>query len=83
MGYAEGEDMNTEDDEFNRIERESEMRLRAVSAALMDHAEHLKALRAATRAIIPDALTASDGETPEYMAGWNDCREAILRGKKV
>lgn len=27
---------------------------------------------------VPDALTASDGESAEYMAGWNDCRQAML-----
>jgi hypothetical protein len=34
MGYAEGEDMNTEDDEFNRIEREAAMRKAAVHATV-------------------------------------------------
>jgi hypothetical protein len=81
MGHAQGENMNTEDDEFNRIERESEMRLRAVSAALMDHAEHLKALRAAARLIIPDAIGPNEGEHPGYVEGWNDCRREMLKGK--
>jgi hypothetical protein len=34
MGNAEGEDMNTEDDEFNRIEREAAMRKAAVHATV-------------------------------------------------
>lgn len=34
--------MTPEDDEFNRIERESDMRLRAVSAALKGHREHME-----------------------------------------
>ena len=33
--------MNTEDDEFNRIEREATLRLKAVSAALKDHQDYL------------------------------------------
>ena len=73
--------MTPEDEEFNRIEREATARLQAVSAALEDHRKHLLSLRAAMRPSIPDALTASDGETPEYMAGWNDCRAEMLRGR--
>ena len=56
--------MTPEDEEFNRIEREATTRLNAVSAAL--------------RPSIPDALTASDGESVEYMVGWNDCRQLML-----
>jgi hypothetical protein len=33
--------MNTEEDEFNRIEREATLRLKAVSAALQDHQDYL------------------------------------------
>ena len=61
--------MTEEDEEFNRIEREATARLNAVSAAL--------------RPSTPDALTASDGESAEYMAGWNDCRQAMLSAKRV
>ena len=32
---------------------------------------------------VPDALIASDGESAEYMAGWNDCRQAMLSAKRV
>jgi hypothetical protein len=81
MGYVKGEDMNTEDDEFNRIEREAAMRLQAVSAALIGHAEHLNALRAAARLIIPDAIGPNEGEHPSYVEGWNDCRREMLKGK--
>ena len=35
--------MNTEDEEFNRIEREATLRRKAVSAALKDHMEHIRA----------------------------------------
>ena len=34
--------MTTKDDEFNRIEREADMRRKAVSAALKDHIEHMR-----------------------------------------
>jgi hypothetical protein len=34
--------MNTEDEEFNRIEREASMRRKAVRAALKDHMEHIR-----------------------------------------
>ena len=74
--------MTPEDEEFNRIERESDMRLRAVSAALEDHRQHLKALRAAARPSVPDMLTASEGETADYVQGWNDCRAEMLKGMK-
>jgi hypothetical protein len=33
--------MNTEEEEFNRIEREATLRLKAVSAALKDHQDYL------------------------------------------
>ena len=35
--------MNTEDEEFNRIEREATLRRKAVSAALNDHLMHMRA----------------------------------------
>jgi hypothetical protein len=35
--------MNAEDEEFNRIEREATLRRKAVSAALKDHIEHMRA----------------------------------------
>lgn len=72
--------MTHEDEEFNRIEREATARLNAVATVLIDHAANLKALKARSRPFIPDVLTDSDGESPEYMAGWNDCREFMLRG---
>ena len=35
--------MNTEDEEFNRIENEADMRRKAVRAALNDHVMHMRA----------------------------------------
>lgn len=47
--------MNTEEDEFRRIEREQAMRA------------------------VPDAIHHTDtSESLEYIAGWNDCRAAML-----
>ena len=34
------------------------------------------------RIAIPDALTIADKESPEYTAGWNDCRALILEMRK-
>ena len=73
--------MTPEDEEFNRIEREANARLNSVSAALISHAENLRALQAAMRPVLPDALTVNDGESPDYTQGWNDCREAMMRGR--
>lgn len=75
--------MTPEDEEFNRIEREATARLNAVSAALEDHATHLKALKAMARLYIPDAIHHTDlNESLEYIRGWNDCRQAMLGGGK-
>ena len=73
--------MTAEDEEFNRIEREATARLQAVSAALEDHRQRLLSLKAAMGPSIPDAMTRDEGESAEYVAGWNDCREAMLRGR--
>ena len=35
--------MNSEDEEFNRIENEADMRRKAVSAAINDHVMHMRA----------------------------------------
>ncbi len=97
--------MTPEDEEFNRIEREADMRWKAVKAALKGHWEHMaqymteyergvidgrqmqvqssvdKAVNAMARPSVPDVLTTSEGETADYMQGWNDCRAEMLRGR--
>jgi hypothetical protein len=96
--------MTTEDEEFNRMEREADMRRKAVRAALNDHLMHMranlseyergvidgmqkqmqssvdKAVNAMARPSVPDVLTTSEGETADYVQGWNDCRAEMLRG---
>ena len=67
LGNGKGGVMNPEDEEFNRIEREASMRKKAVSATL------------AAQPAVPDVLTTADGEHPEYVSGWTDCRAEMLR----
>jgi hypothetical protein len=31
---------------------------------------------------VPDAFGTREGEHPEYIQGWNDCRAEMLRGMK-
>jgi len=44
--------------------------------------EHLESEVERLKAAVPDALTASDGESVEYMVGWNDCRSLVLEMRK-
>ena len=32
-------------------------------------------------AMVPDAFGTREGEHPQYIQGWNDCRAEMLRGK--
>ena len=52
-----------------------------------DHEKAITALKTAlaeqpARPTVPDALTAADKESPEYTAGWNDCRAETLKMRK-
>jgi hypothetical protein len=38
--------------------------------------------RAAARPAVPDAFGTREGEHPQYIQGWNDCRAEMLRGMK-
>jgi len=29
--------------------------------------------------IVPDVMTTAEGEHPEYVQGWNDCRQLMLQ----
>jgi hypothetical protein len=35
----------------------------------------------AAQPAVPDAFGTREGEHPEYIQGWNDCRAEILKGK--
>jgi hypothetical protein len=80
--FSKDHQMTPEDEEFNRIEREAKQRMEAVSAALDRMSENERELGIQMQPAIPDALTASDGESLEYMQGWNDCRAEMLRGRQ-
>lgn len=36
----------------------------------------------AAQPAVPDAFGTREGEHPEYIQGWNDCRAEMLRGMK-
>jgi hypothetical protein len=43
----------------------------------------LKEKNAAAQPAVPDAMTSADiQEHIEYVAGWNECRQAMLKGMK-
>lgn len=46
-------------------------------AKLKRFAEDVLALNA-----VPDAFGTREGEHPQYIEGWNDCRAEMLRGMK-
>ncbi len=46
---------------------------------IRQHAE-IERLKAAQPAV-PDAFGTREGEHPQYVQGWNDCRAEMLRGK--
>ena len=36
----------------------------------------------AAQPAVPDAFGTREGEHPQYIQGWNDCRAEMLRGKQ-
>jgi hypothetical protein len=56
--------------------------LEATQESLREHMSEIKRLKAAQPAV-PDALTSADiQEHIEYVAGWNECRQAMLEMMK-
>jgi hypothetical protein len=37
----------------------------------------------ATQPAVPDAFGTREGEHPQYIQGWNDCRALMLSGRKL
>jgi hypothetical protein len=42
----------------------------------------IKNLFARVPPAVPDAFGTREGEHPEYIQGWNDCRAEMLKGMK-
>jgi hypothetical protein len=38
--------------------------------------------RAMAQPAVPDAFGTREGEHPQYIQGWNDCRAEMLKGMK-
>ena len=55
--------------------------LEATQESLREHMAEIKRLKAAQPAV-PDAFGTREGEHPQYIQGWNDCRQAMLEMKK-
>jgi hypothetical protein len=36
----------------------------------------------AAQPVVPDAFGTREGEHPQYVQGWNDCRAEMLKGMK-
>ena len=45
-------------------------------------AEHFYGLAPASQPAVPDAFGTREGEHPQYIEGWNDCRAEMLKGMK-
>ena len=55
--------------------------LEATQQSLREHMAEIKRLKAAQPAV-PDAFGTREGEHPQYIEGWNDCRAEMLKGMK-
>jgi hypothetical protein len=55
--------------------------LEATQESLREHMSEIKRLKAAPPAV-PDAIGPNEDELPAYVAGWNDCRQAMLEMMK-
>ncbi len=55
--------------------------LEATQESLREHMAEIKRLKAAQPAV-PDVIGPNENELPAYVAGWNDCRQAMLEMMK-
>jgi hypothetical protein len=55
--------------------------LEATQQSLREHMAEIKRLKEAQPAV-PDAFGTREGEHPQYIQGWNDCRAEMLKGMK-
>jgi hypothetical protein len=42
----------------------------------------VKSMLTASQPAVPDAFGTREGEHPQYIQGWNDCRAEMLKGMK-
>jgi hypothetical protein len=65
--------------EIARLRNENE-RVHVENRRLIDRIETIDVPPAAP--VVPDVLTTAEGEHPEYVQGWNDCRQLMLQTRK-
>jgi hypothetical protein len=61
-----------------RIEVNEDVEVTEAAQKVLDAMRRLLAAQPA----VPDAFGTREGEHPQYIQGWNDCRAEMLRGMK-
>jgi hypothetical protein len=68
------------DEAFKLVMEALEAATRYGAGGFEDAKDALREAQAAQPAV-PDAFGTREGEHPQYVQGWNDCRAEMLRGK--
>jgi hypothetical protein len=77
--------------DWERIARVQDAKLRAMCnepkafeqlCEIMDRYEALRPTPPAAQPAVPDAFGTREGEHPQYIQGWNDCRAEMLSMRK-